>query len=242
MSKQRHLLLVISGFFLITGSIGFFYSLKIPAYKNETFFQSQYMAIQIEPSTHEASKKFYELRESQLTNKYRIQDYSLMTFFVGVTLLGLVYLGGTRALSLDSKKKIIFLGIFSALITSGASFGSLMLDFNRGEFPWWADSLGIPIATAEIPQLLFLLVWVICHSLFLRGRFECRKPIFRIDVIKSNYWLSFVTSISFLLLVESVVRAGFMMIIPCSAWIYFYLSLAAGRVDEMKPHSGVVRV
>lgn len=235
----RKVLLVMIVLFLAVGAIGFFYSLKLPAYKDGTFYQSQYMAISIEPSSQDASKKFHELRDSQLTNKYKTQDYSLTTFFIGVALLGFILLGGNQATSFKSKKKIIFLGIFSALIASGASFFSLMLDFDRGEFPWWADSLGIPIFTQEISQLLFLIVWAIGHFLFLRGQFECGKPIFRLDVLKSNYWLSFIAFISLLLLLDCVARGSFMMIIPGILWIYFYLSLAAGRVNKMSPRRDV---
>ncbi len=235
----RKVLLALMVFLLAVGAIGFFYSLKLPAYKDEAFFQSQYMAIPVEPSSQEASKKFHELRDRQLTNKYKTQDYSLTAFFIGVALLGFILLGGNRATSFNSKKKIIFLGIFSALIASGASYFSLMLDFDRGEFPWWADSLGIPIFTQEIPQLLFLIIWAIGHFLFLRGQFECGKPIFRLDVLKSNCWLSFIAFISSLLLLDCVARGSFMMVIPGCLWIYFYLSLAAGRINKISPRREV---
>ena len=191
------------------------------------------MAIPTEPSSQEASKQFHALRDGQLTNKYKVQDYSLTVFSIGLALLFFFMFGGMSATSFRSKKKIIFLGIFSALITSFASYSSFMLDFNRGEFPWWVDSLGIPIFTQEIPLIIFLLIWATIHSRFVRGSFECGNPVLRLNVLKSNYWLSFIAFLSLLLLIDSTVRGSFMMVIPGVLWIYFYLSLAAERKKKL---------
>jgi len=233
MSDQtdRKFLLVMMFFLLGLGGVGFFYASKLPAYKDEAFYQNQYMSIAVESSIKDASKKFHELRDSQLTNKYKIQDYSLTAFSIGLVLLGVIFLGGRQATAFSSKKKIVFLGIISALMTSSASCSLLLLDFNRGEFPWWADSLSIPVITQEIPFFLFLMIWVFVHFLFLRPKFECGKPIFCLEVLKSNYWITFITLISVLFLLDSIVRGRFMMVMPGCLWVYFYLSLASGRIN-----------
>lgn len=230
---SRKVFLVMMGFLLGIGAIGFFYSLNLPAYKDEDFYHSQYMSIAFDPSPKEASKQFHILRDSQLTSKYKVQDYSLTVFSIGLVLLFFLKAGGTNITSFNSKKKIFFLGVFSALITSCGFFSSLMLDYHRGEFPWWADSLGIPIFTQDVPMFLALLGWAIIHSLFVSGKFECGKTVFKLGVLKSNYWLSFITVISLLFLLASIVYGSFTMVIPGCLWIYFYLSLAAGRTKSI---------
>lgn len=228
--KSRLSMLAIS--LLMIGLLGFGYSLTLNAYKNEDLYQTQYMQIQTEStpdgSTREATKKFHELRVEHLTSKYKIQDYGLTLSAVGIAILIFSLLGGLEISAFKKKRNILFLGISAPILTSLATYAALMIDFERGEFPWWADSLAIPIAT-EIPLFLVLLIWALSHALFLRGRYEPGRVILRRDVLKSNYWLCAVTALSLALLVADLYAGHFLMIIPGCLWMYYYLSLAAGR-------------
>lgn len=215
------------------GALGFFHSLTVPAYKNETLYLDQYRDISVEGSYEAATQEFRKLRDGQLTEKYKVQDYSLTVLFSALALLGFVLLGGVQAACLKSKTQIALLGVASALTTSAASLFSLLLDFNRGEFPWWADSLGIPLFTQEVPILLVLLIWAVSHLYFLKGHFEYGRTIFRFSVFEGNLWLSSISFISLLFLIDSVAKGSFVMIIPGCLWIYFYLCLASGR-DDLK--------
>lgn len=235
LNRSRRNALAVALSMILIGLGVFGYSLTLEAYKNEALYEMRYMEIQTETTpespTNDATQKFHDLRAAHLTEKYVIQDYSLTVAVTGFVVLALTLLGASEMSAFKKKRNILFIGILAPILTSMATYGALALDYTRGEFPWWADSLAIPIAT-EIPLFLVFLIWSLSHALFLRGRFETGKKIFRLEVIKSNYWLMGATAFSLVLMASDLYAGHFMMIVPSCVWIYYYLSLAAGRTKS----------
>lgn len=71
------ILAVVGGLFVWT------YSLSLPAYQDEVFYQSKYQEIGEELSD-DSIARFRELRSTQLTSKYRLQDFSLTALLLGL--------------------------------------------------------------------------------------------------------------------------------------------------------------
>ncbi len=216
-----------------TGIVGLFYSVQLPIFKSEDEYQSKYMEIRPELSRDEAFRQFQTLRDSQLTNKFKIQDYSATAIAFGAILLILTLIGPTRLKSPKSKWTLAAIGIGASILTSAASLLSLFIDFVRGEFPWWADTIAIALLTRELPFFFLAALWSCGHLLFLRGRFSTSQRLLTITSIKSNIWLSLITLASLGFVVEESYYGRFTIMIPGSLWIYFYLSLAAGKYKEL---------
>lgn len=98
----------------------------------------------------------------------------------------------------------------------------------RDEFPSWADSLGIPIMGVPI-QFVILLLWAMAHLGFLKSGYLGRTPLKYALSRHANWWLLFVSSVTLLLTALLVVEGGYLYAVPGCVWLYFYLSLAAGR-------------
>ena len=95
----------------------------------------------------------------------------------------------------------------------------------RGEFPHWADSLGIPLM--GMPIIGFGLGgWALLYCLFLLGRFSSHVDIFTVPLKKWNIWLVLVIVLSGILVAWSAIDG---YVLPGTIWIYFYLSINAGR-------------
>ncbi len=231
-NRGRKIALAVALSMILLGLGAFGYSLSMEAYKNEALYEMRYMEIQSEStpenSTSDATKKFHELRAEHLTPKHKIQDYSMSIAILGAVASVLVLLGGREITAFKKKRNILFLGILAPILTSMATYADLALDYTRGEFPWWADSLAIPIAT-EIPLFSVLLIWALSHALFLRGNYVPGQKIWRLEVAKSNYWLMATTIFSIVLMASDLYAGQFLMIVPSCIWMYYYLSLAAGR-------------
>lgn len=218
------ILAVVGGLFVWT------YSLSLPAYQDEVFYQSKYQEIGEELSD-DSIARFRELRSTQLTSKYRLQDFSLTALLLGLIGCGFSLTGLQRARAPSSSWTVAALGLTAAVATSLASVVDLYVISARGELPWWSDSLAIPM----YQEVLFLagsIGWVALHLLFLRSH-RTGQLIFSRSLFRSNPWLVLLSILAVLVLVWLVVSGQFLMIVPCLLWIYFYLSLASGRsVDQ----------
>lgn len=137
----------------LAGISGLSVSEKLEPYKDASVIESaRNMDYHDEANTGDASKKYWEIRESQLTAKYPLQDYGMtcliLSFFLFVSRFAL----SVRSFS-DMRKiktptnfyKIVLVGVSSFLLFYFCAVSSLFLDASRDEFPPWADSLGIPL-------------------------------------------------------------------------------------------------
>lgn len=207
---------------IIIGVAVFVYSLCLEPYKDIEEYNELY---------HELSDKsnrsdmFYTLRETHLTSKYRLEDYSLTVVILG---LFLSYLFPKRIFLKRGKYYIAGIGLLSILMTCIWYIGDLFLDMDRGEFPHWADSLHIPlmvVPTIMITLLLFCLIHFLLGIVRLSTNSLGRNILSKgIDV-----WLIIVLILALTLTVVSIVQGDFLLVLSALVWVYFFKMLLVSR-------------
>jgi hypothetical protein len=212
-------------------SIG--YSFLISAYTNEEEYQEKYMALDWqEMGSRNASDKFYQLRAEYLSPKYRIQDYGFTFLILGLTTFILVR-KGQPIKAPSSHAKVALIGFIAAALTTGGYVGDLFVEFFRGSYPWWADSLGIPLM--GVPLLAFIFFgWAALNLLAMNGKFEAGAPISFKGLRGSNYFYLILLIVTALIVALCIIDAYFWMVLPGVFWLYFYASLWAGRYTANK--------
>lgn len=212
-------------------SIG--YSFAISAYTNEGEYHEKYMALDWqELGSRNASEKFYALRDQYLSNKYRLQDYGFTFLILGVALL-LLFREGKPVTAPSSNAKIALVGFGAALLTTIGYIGDLFLEFYRGSYPWWADSMGIAIM--GVPFLAFIFLgWAAVNLLAMNGKFEAGASISFRQIKGSNYFHLILLVVTALIVCLCMADAYFWMVLPGVVWLYFYASLWAGRYTVNK--------
>lgn len=198
------------------------YTLSIAPYKDQKLFMERYMAL-----SSGQSAEYWKLRDEMLTPKYQLQDYG-GTLVVAALGMLLVSRKGWRQLKSPRSRATLFGLAFAApVLTVGAYVFDLFLGFARGEFPYWADSMGIPLM--GVPMLLFgLLVWAGVHLAFLRGTYRS-VPLAQAMSRRSNWWLLAVSLLTFMLVFLCASFGQYWYAIPSVTWLYFYTSLASVR-------------
>ncbi len=203
-------------------------SYSLVPYHNEKEYKEQYSAIDWELDGSElASDQFYRLRKSHLSLKYPLQDYGLSFFILGIS--GLVFFKkGKNPESPRSRVKILLLGISASILSVAAYIGDLSLEYERGAFPWWADSMEIPMIVSPF-LLLITLLWAGINSLGMFGSFNTGVPLgFKSSHLINLIYLSQFLCVAFFAIV-CLFEGFFWMILPSTLWMYFFLSLKAGR-------------
>ena len=219
---------------VLIGVALFMYSLGMSPYLDEEQYMNEYLSINRKGLGSEtATKLFYELRLAQLTPKYKIQDYALTIFSVGGILVLIFRKGVAIVRAPNSKLKISLVAFLAVLTTIFAFVGDLFLQFARGSFPHWADSLGIPLM--GVPILFFIvLVWAIINLCGMCGNFKVGAHLFDLGLSGVNYWYVTLVAITAFIVLLAIVYGFFWFVIPGFLWLYFYLSIAAGRYSADK--------
>ena len=106
---------------------------------------------------------------------------------LGLFLVFLTRNGWGRISAFRAKSKIVLLGFSAAILTAAGYIGDLFLEFSRGSYPHWADSLSIPLA--GVPILFFIFTsWAAIHMLGLMGKFVTGATISGLRFRKINWW------------------------------------------------------
>ncbi len=213
---------------IIISILSIAYSFAVPAYTNEDKYQEMYMAIDVrELGSRIASDRFHENRDKFLTHKYLFQDYGATFLILGIA--SLLLFGANKPVTAPSSKlKIALVGFTAALFTVIGYVGDLFVEAFRGSFPWWADSLGIPLAGAPVLAFIFI-CWVILNLIAMRDPFKAGAPISFGKIRGSNYFYLLLLLATALIVMLCVAGAYFWMVLPGVLWLYFYASLWAGR-------------
>ena len=213
----------ISAIFLVVGAVLWGYALTLSPYKNEALFMERYMSMSAGQS-HE----YWKLRDEMLTPKFQLEDY-------GVTLMAIAifwFLGARKSKPLfqspTSRKWLVVLAISLPFLTVGGYVFDLFQAVDRGEFPHWADSMGIPLMGVPI-QFILLAGWSMAHLNFLRGIYQPSVPLVQAISPKSNWWLLLVSAITALLTVFCLALGQYWYAVPGVLWLYLYLSLGTVR-------------
>ena len=218
---------------IILSLLSIVYSFAISAYTNEDEYHEKYMALDWqELGSRNASDRFYELRDEYLSNKYRFQDYGFTFLILGISSL-LLFRKGKSTSAPSSNAKVALVGLGAALLTTSGYVGDLFLEFYRGSYPWWADSMGIPLM--GVPLIAFIFIgWAAINLLAMNGKFEAGAVISFRQIKGSNYFYLILLVVTALIVILCVVDAYFWMVLPGVIWLYFYASLWAGRYTANK--------
>lgn len=213
---------------IILSVLSITYSFAISAYTNKDEYHEKYMTLDWqELGSRSASERFYELRKEYLSNKYRVQDYGFTFLILGVSSL-LLFRKGKSITAPSSNAKIALVGFGAAVLTICGYVGDLFLEFYRGSYPWWADSMGIPLMGVPFIGFIFL-GWAAINLLAMNGKFEPGAPISFRQIKGSNYFYLLLFVLTALIVLLCAIEAYFWMVLPGVFWLYFYSSLWAGR-------------
>lgn len=218
---------------IIISLLSIVYSFTISAYTNDDEYHERYMALDWqELGSQNASAKFYELRDRYLSRKYKFQDYGFTFLILGVVSL-ILYGKGKPVVAPSSKAKVALVGFGAAALTTCGYVGDLFLEFYRGSFPWWADSMGIPLM--GVPFFAFIFIgWAALNLLAMNGKFKAGAVISFRQIEGLNYFYLLLFVVTALIVVLCAVEAYFWMVLPGVFWLYFYASLWAGRYTANK--------
>jgi len=198
------------------------YALALAPYKDEKLFREGYWAL-----SDGQSAEYSKLRNQMLTPKFSLQDYGGTLVATGAVFL-VSRKGWNRIRSPKSRTALFGLAFAAPLLIVGGCVFDLLQGFDRGEFPHWADSMGIPILGLPI-QFVLLLVWSLAHLTFLRGSYEPAAPLVIALSLKSNWWLLLMSAVTASVVLVWACSGQYWYALPGLCWLYFYLSLAAGR-------------
>ena len=130
----------------------FGYSQTMEPLKNEAEFEARYSEM-----GPDDSDKFFQLRQEQLTGKYRLADTGLT-----LTMLALICLVAchfrSKLMTPSNKLLTLAVGFCAAGLTYFAEIITINLDNHRYSFPHWADAIGILISISNLWFLI--LIWV----------------------------------------------------------------------------------
>jgi hypothetical protein len=211
----------LSAIFLFVGVAILGYAYSLSPYTDGAFFNERYMAL-----SAGQSDEFWKLRDEMLTPKFQFQDYGGTFVALAVVLFFFSRKGWGQLKSPSSRATLIGIAFFAPLLTAGSYVFDLFQAFDRGEFPHWADSMGIPLMGTPV-LLVVLLVWAGAHLAFMRSRYQC-APLALAVSRQSNWWLLTVSAITALLVALCASVGQYWYAMPGCVWLYFYLSLAAG--------------
>lgn len=195
-------------------------------YKDEEQFNASYMAL----SAGE-SESYAQLREQALTSKYLVQDYGGTLLLLAAVCLFFSSRGWRALQTPSSRLGLLILACACPLLTTGASFFDMFQSYSRGEYPHWADSLGLGVV-AELVFLPVMFVWVVLHLFWLRRPCHAR-PLSHAFILAENRWPLAMAGISAALLLGSMAYGFYWFMVSEGAWLYFYLSLAALRSNPV---------
>jgi hypothetical protein len=209
----------IAAILLVVGVALFSYAFTLSPYKDEKLFMERYMSM-----SDGQSEQYWKLRDEMLTPKYQLQNYGVTLASIAITVFLVSRKGKVHIQSPKSRKTLVAVAIVLPLLTAGGYVFDLLQGFNRGEFPHWADSMGIPLMGVPI-QFAVLFVWSLAHLGFLRGVYNPSIPLSHAVSLKANWWLLFVSAITTVIVFLSAAAGQYWYVIPGVLWLYFYLSL-----------------
>lgn len=175
------------------------------------------------------SAEYWKLRDEMLTPKYKLQDYGCTILLGGIGLFITRRKSQYFLRSPKSKAILIVIAVSAPILSVGAYVFDLLQGMYRGEYPHWADSLGIPFA--GLPFLLTVaMLWSLAHLGFIHGSNTAGANLSLAVSARANWWLLFVSGLTTVLVALLAIDGAYWYALPGVLWLYFYLSLAANRI------------
>ena len=198
---------------LVLGGAGLFFAgLRMPLYRDADEFGRR--SAQLGPGK---SSEYRELRRRFLTPGIAYQDYGLTLAIAGLSLPWVVGWRDIVRKLPDRKATIFWFGIAAALFTVSTETATLFLDQAREEFPWWADSIIIPLMGMPV-VFVALCGWAGAHSLMATD-----VPSVGAKIIGA--WVSCLVIFSAAYLGYSIFAGEFWALGHASLWLGFYVAI-----------------
>lgn len=207
---------------LMIGAVLVGYAQTLPPYSDEPRFLAQIHAL-----SDGEDGEYTRIRREFSSEKYRLEDYGFT--LIGLAALALLTIRKQRVRIETPRHPWTLAGLAICLpfLTAGAMFGEMSQAYARGEFPPWADSMGIPLM-GIFPLFLLLFAWAIAHLVFfLNGPYIPGIPLALAISGKSSKWLLCMAACTTVIAVFSLAMGDYWYGMPCVLWLYLYLSLAA---------------
>lgn len=198
------------------------YALSIPPYKNQRLYEHRYLAL-----SAGQNEAFSKLREEMVTPRYGLEDYAATAIVLALGLLLVSRRGWKNLSSPRSRAGLVVVAFVAPVLSFAAMVVDLQQGFGRGEYPWWGDSLGIPLV-GDLMVFALLLAWSMAHLLFLRRDYASKQLSSALS-LGANKWLLLLSAITAALIVYCAGMGDYTYLVPGGVWLYFYLSLAAAR-------------
>jgi hypothetical protein len=207
---------------IILGAVIIGYSLSIQPFTNNEEFHSQYMELEIGNSD-----AYFQLYEEMLSPKYRLQDTGITLIVLSVMYIVFITLGRGKVLSPGKKFTLTGIAIVLPFLSTAGFVFDLAQAMERQEYPYWADSVGIPLMGAPL-QFGILMIWSILHLKLAKDAKSV--PLFSAFTRNLNPWLIFVSIIAVVSLLYSVFYGQYWYAVPSAFWLYYYLSIGLSRL------------
>jgi hypothetical protein len=227
-------------FILIIGIVLFSYSLTLPYYKD------QKLSEELMSKSYDMEKTEYYKKEAELrTNKVTFMDLGSGITIASLTiLLFLVYTKVTTFKDLKNNKTLTKTTTFITanlvwLLLLPGTYWYYMFRGGRGDYPPFADSIGIPLMT-QIPFYLFLLIPLNIFILLttintnLPTKLFIRPDQYEKTTILWEIFFGFWLLINLLCFVAFVTDGDHFSIPVNLFFTYVLLTLRAGQISKFK--------
>ncbi|MEN9649773.1 MAG: hypothetical protein RL094_740 [Candidatus Parcubacteria bacterium] len=214
---------------VLLSTFAFLYSLTLKPYTNESEFEEKYLQL----SSEDGSRKYWDLRDSYLTEKYAMQEFSLVLLLISVLLIMVVHKKEIKSPS--SKMILFFWGVIASCTYTFWYVASIIVDQMRGAFAHWADSIAIPLMSASIMLIVLLFLFTL-HTFF---RYRSYTPSYNLKMLRIKDFKSyfgFISILNIVLIILSICTAwtpepslGFVLVLFMVISLYFNLSLLKNK-------------
>ena len=220
--RSGHRARVVAGLAMVLGAGLLAGSWGMPMMRDAAEYQRQYEPLGLHRSDDE---RFYELRREFLTPRTACEDYGGALIAGGLMLLLATRWRHCVAAVLNSRSRCFAFGMLVVLASALGSAASLLLAYERGEFPWWRDSMGRPLGGVVVVAIIQA-VWFSVHA-ELNGA-ERAEEVGGWGFRWWRAWLVFQIGCHAALLGWSLLRGDFLMVVPRALQGMFFYALLQG--------------
>lgn len=210
----------------LLGAVLLAYSFTLLPYKSEQAFMQQYLAMRSGQSA-----EYFALRDAQLTAKYSLQDFGIEALALGILAFALARKERIQVNSLRSRAAAIGAAVGLPILFVAGYVFDLMQAYGRGEFPHWADSMGIPLMGTPI-ILVILWLWAFANLGLASGKNRPNQSLGAAFQWRKNWWQLTNAGLWFLMTAIPAIYGQYWYSLPSMGWVYFFLSIGASRTKE----------
>jgi membrane protein YdbS with pleckstrin-like domain len=209
------------------------YAVTLEPYTDAHAFEEKYAQLSVE----DGSQQYWDLRESYLTEKYALQEFSAMVLVL--SLLGFVWMRAKEVPTPPSKKMVYVWGVAASLLFAIYYVASVVVDQGRGAFAYWADSIAIPLMATPVMFVLLLCVFWF-HSTLKHKTYYPAYNLKQLRIQDFKSYFGLISMLHILLLILTVGTGwspepsmGFMLVLFLVVSLYIHLSLLKNKKHEV---------